>query len=72
MPKVEKKHPREKFESLLRRFKQAVNNDGLMNDYRKHEAYEKPSIKRKRARAAAVKRQQREVEKNQALFKRPY
>ena len=43
----------------MRRFKKAVEKAGTMNDYRKHEFYEKPSAIRKRERAAAKKRAQR-------------
>lgn len=59
MPRVEKKHPNEPFESLMRRFKKSVENDDVIKDYRKHEYFEKPTEKRKRRKAAAVKRWER-------------
>lgn len=49
----------ESFERLLRRFKRAIEKDDLINELRKREFYEKPTSKRKRQRAAAVKRWER-------------
>ena len=43
-------------EDLLRRFKKAVENSGVLSDFRKREYYEKPSVKRKKKSAAAKKR----------------
>lgn len=54
------KHQNEKFESLFRRFKRNVEKDDIMKEVRKREFYEKPSVHRKRARAAAKKRYQRD------------
>jgi len=48
--------PNELFESLMKRFKKAVERAGILSDYKKHESYEKPSVKQKRKRAAAKKR----------------
>lgn len=42
--------------SLLKRFKRAVERSGVLSDYKKHEFYEKPSVKRKKKQAAARKR----------------
>ena len=67
MAKVKLKHPNESFESLLRRFKKAVDKDGILKKVREKEFYEKPSTRRKRAKAAAKKRQQ----KQSASDKRP-
>jgi small subunit ribosomal protein S21 len=46
----------ESFESALRRFKKQVEKSGVLNDLRKHEEYEKPSVKAKRKSIAARKR----------------
>jgi small subunit ribosomal protein S21 len=46
----------ESFESLMKRFKKAVERSGILTDLKKHEFYEKPSVKRKRKQAAARKR----------------
>jgi len=51
-----KAKPGESIDNLLKRFKKAVENSGILADYRKHEVYEKPSVKRKRKQAAARKR----------------
>jgi len=47
----------ESFESLWKRFKRAVEHENVLADLRKHEYYEKPSVKRKRKSAAARKRE---------------
>jgi len=66
MAKVELKHPNEYFDSLLRRFKKAVDRDDIIKECRKHEFFEKPCERRKRAKAAAIKR----TEKQQSLSSR--
>ena len=42
----------ESIDSLLRRFNKKVQQDGILAELRRREFYEKPSIKRKRKRAA--------------------
>lgn len=59
MARVALKHKNESFESLMRRFKRAVEKSGILKDLREYEFYEPPSQVRKKERAAAVKRQQR-------------
>jgi len=49
--------PGESFESLMRRFKKAVERAGILADLRKKESYEKPSVQKKRKQAAARKRE---------------
>ena len=56
MPKVKLRNDKERFDQLLRRFKKSVDNDGLIQEIREREAFEKQTTKRKRAKAAAVKR----------------
>jgi len=46
----------ESVESALKRFKRKCQKDGIIGDLRKKEAYEKPSIKRKKKEEAARKR----------------
>lgn len=46
----------ESFESMMRRFKRAVEKTGLLTELRARESYEKPTTKRKRRLAAAKKR----------------
>lgn len=40
----------------LRKFKKKVQEDGILQELRKREFYEKPSMKRKKAKAAARSR----------------
>ena len=42
----------ESFDSLLRRFNKKVQQDGILAELRRSEHYEKPSIRRKRKKAA--------------------
>ncbi|OGQ08470.1 MAG: 30S ribosomal protein S21 [Deltaproteobacteria bacterium RIFCSPLOWO2_12_FULL_40_28] len=51
----------ESFESALRRFKKQCEKSGIIADIRKHEHYEKPSIRRKKKSQTARKRAIRRV-----------
>ncbi|MDR0739180.1 MAG: 30S ribosomal protein S21 [Oscillospiraceae bacterium] len=46
----------ESLESALKRFKKQCSRAGVISEARKREAYEKPSVKRKRKMQAARKR----------------
>lgn len=46
----------ESIESALKRFKRKCQKDGIIGDLRKKEAYEKPSVQRKKKSEAARKR----------------
>jgi len=46
----------ETLDSAMKRFKRKCQKDGIIGDLRKKEAYEKPSIKRKKKEEAARKR----------------
>ena len=46
----------ESVESAIKRFKRKCQKDGIIGDLRKHEAYEKPSVKAKKKQEAAIKR----------------
>lgn len=71
MPKVALKHPNESFESLMRRFKKAVEKSDILKTLREYEAYEKPSDRKKRLHAAAIKRwKRREYELSLPAHKR--
>jgi len=59
MATVKQKHPNEHFDALLRRFKKLVDSEDIIKEFRRHEFFEKPSFRRKTARAAAVKRAER-------------
>ena len=51
----------------MRRLKKMMINEGMQKDMRSKEFYEKPSIKRKKARAAARKRWLKNLDKNRDL-----
>lgn len=55
MSKVEVKD-NETLETALRRFKKQAAKDGIIQEVRKREHYEKPSVKRKKKSEAARKR----------------
>ncbi len=55
----------ESFESLLKRFRKAVMRDGILQDYKRHMVYEKPSERRKKARMAARRRWLRKLRRLQ-------
>lgn len=58
-----KAKPGESFESMWKRFKRSVERAGILSDLKKHEYYEKPSVKRKKKHAAAVKREAKRLKK---------
>ncbi len=47
----------ESLDSALKRFKRQIQRDGIIQDIKKHEYYEKPSEVRKRKMIAAKKRE---------------
>ena len=57
----------EPFESALRRFKKQCERTGILSEIKKHEHYEKPSVKRKKkilaAKKRAMKKMRRMIEK---------
>ncbi len=59
MPSIRVKE--ENFEVSLRRFKRLTEKAGVLADLRRHEYYEKPTWKRKRKKAAAIKRFQKKI-----------
>lgn len=56
--------------NALKKLKKILDNDERQKDLAKHEFFEKPSVKNKRMRAAARKRQQRL--RNEELIKGVY
>jgi len=56
----------ESFDSLLKRFNRKVQQDGILAELRRREHYEKPSIKRKRKKAA----KKRGAAKSTRVFRR--
>jgi len=49
----------------LRRFKNKVEESGLLDELRKREFYEKPTTERKRKHGAAINRFKKKLEKEQ-------
>jgi small subunit ribosomal protein S21 len=60
MPTVRVKE-NENFEVSLRRFKRLCEKASILADLRRHEYFEKPTWKRKRKKASAVKRYQKKL-----------
>lgn len=53
----------EPIERALKRFKKECQKSGVLTELRKREFFEKPSVKRKRADEAAVRKHRRRVQK---------
>jgi small subunit ribosomal protein S21 len=60
----------ENFDIALRRFKRLCEKVGILGRLRQLEFYEKPTAKRKRKRAAAIKRNLKRVLKEQQSLQR--
>jgi small subunit ribosomal protein S21 len=60
MPTVRVKE-NENFEVSLRRFKRLCEKASILADLRRHEYFEKPTWKRKRKKASAIKRYQKKL-----------
>ena len=71
MPSVQLKE-NEYFDSALRRFKRACEKAGILTELRKREFYEKPTMERKRKKAAAVKRAMKKNSRDITKRKRLY
>jgi len=56
MSKSTRVRKNESIETALRRFKKSVSKSGTLQEYRKREYYEKPSVRRKLKSEAARKR----------------
>ena len=62
----------ENLESALKRFKRKCQKDGIIGDIRKHEQYEKPSVKKKKKQKAAIKRNSAMIKIYQLFFMDKY
>ena len=60
--KVEKKHRNESFESMMRRFKKGCEKTDVLNEVKKREHFEKPSMTRRISRKMAEKKELRRQE----------
>ena len=71
MPHIRLKE-NEPFDIALRRFKRACEKAGVLTEVRRREYYEKPTSIRKRKAAAAVKRYQKKIQREQVRRTRLY
>jgi len=69
MPSIRVKE-NENFEVSMRRFKRLCEKASILSDLRRHDYYEKPTWKRKRKKAAAVKRYQKKLMREQVALER--
>ena len=58
------------FDKALRKFKKSVSNAGILEELRAREAYEKPSLKRKRKLGAAKARHRKKLRTEKSEFPR--
>ena len=68
MPSVKPKHHNESIDQLLRRFKRTVESADIIKTIRAKEFYEKPTAERKRKKAAAKKRYQKQEALSRSKF----
>ena len=62
MTLVNKKHRKESFESMVRRFKKTCERSDIINEVKRRESYEKPSSVKKRSRELAVNKERKRQE----------
>ena len=60
--RVNRKHKHESFESMMRRFKKGCEKSDIVNEVKKREHFEKPSMTRRISRKMAVKKESRRQE----------
>ena len=60
--KVNRKHKHESFESMMRRFKKGCEKSDIVNEVKRREHFEKPSMTRRISRKMAVKKESRRQE----------
>lgn len=58
----------ESLDSALKRFKRQIQRDGIIQDIKKHEYYEKPSEVRKRKMIAAKKREKQRMRREHSSY----
>ncbi|MBE9507988.1 MAG: 30S ribosomal protein S21 [Chloroflexi bacterium] len=57
----------ESFDSLLRRFKKKVQRDRVLSEARRRRFFEKPSVIRKRKRAAKLRKSRRQTYRDKRM-----
>ena len=70
MPRVSIQETSGSFDVALRRFKRACEKAGIPTKLRQIEYFEKPTTRRKRKRAAAVKRYAKKLQKEREALER--
>ena len=60
--RVSRKHKHESFEAMMRRFKKGCEKTDVLNEVKKREHFEKPSMTRRISRKMAVKKELRRQE----------
>ena len=55
--RINRKHRGESFESMMRRFKKSCEKSDILNQVKKREHFEKPSLSRRKSREMAVKKE---------------
>jgi len=58
-------HEGESFDSLLRRFNKKVQSDRVLSEVRRRRFFEKPSVVRKRKKAAKLRKSRRQTFRDQ-------
>jgi small subunit ribosomal protein S21 len=58
-------HEGESFDSLLRRFNKKVQSDRVLSEVRRRRFFEKPSVIRKRKKAAKLRKSRRQTFRDQ-------
>ena len=59
---IHRKHKHESFESMMRRFKKGCEKSDIINEVKKREHFEKPSMVRRISRKMAEKKESRRQE----------
>ena len=60
--RIHRKNKHETFESILRRFKNGCDKGDILNEVKRREFYEKPSLCRRKSREMAKKKESRRQE----------
>ncbi len=57
----------EPVESVIKRFRRACENEGILQDLKEKQFYKKPSLEKKLQREKALKRMKRKIKKERRL-----
>ena len=60
--RIHRKHKHESFEGMMRRFKKGCEKSAILDEVKKREHFEKPSMTRRISRKMAVKKESRRQE----------